>query len=223
MKRRRYTSDPLERALRAHRRPPRDELVRSVHARIHDAPLAVRSRRPRAIGWAVGAVGASVFVAAGGLGIAAHSISVITHHITSGGSSASSPADNQYGVLCGAPPFVQCQITVAPAVQQVIIHGTHPRFATIRVRLVTPAVETVTAQFATANRTASAGVDYVGASGTLVFGPGVRERDVKITVLSRRAVGVRIFVVRVSSLSPRLRVVGHQGRATVVIRGPHDA
>ena len=42
--------------------------------------------------------------------------------------------------------------------------------------------QTVTVNFATANGTATAGSDYVAASGTLTFAPGVSTRPISVTV-----------------------------------------
>jgi Calx-beta domain len=55
--------------------------------------------------------------------------------------------------------------------------------AVFKVRLFCPRSETVTVNYATANNTATAGFDYVAASGTLTFAPGETEKTVTVTLL----------------------------------------
>ncbi len=53
----------------------------------------------------------------------------------------------------------------------------------IPVRLANPFMQTVYVDYATSDGTAKAGTDYVGASGTLVFAPGVTNRSFLVTLL----------------------------------------
>ena len=54
--------------------------------------------------------------------------------------------------------------------------------ATFTVTLSPTSTQTVTVNYATANGTATAGSDYVAASGTLTFAPGVSTRPISVTV-----------------------------------------
>ena len=54
--------------------------------------------------------------------------------------------------------------------------------ATFAVTLSPVSTQTVTVNFATANGTAAAGSDYVAASGTLTFAPGVSTRPISVTI-----------------------------------------
>src|SRR5206468_10974967 len=58
--------------------------------------------------------------------------------------------------------------------------GTKP--ATFAVTLSPTSAQTVTVNYATANGTAAAGSDYVAASGTLTFAPGVATQNVAVVV-----------------------------------------
>ena len=58
--------------------------------------------------------------------------------------------------------------------------GTSP--ATFTVTLSPVSTQTVTVNFATANGTATAGSDYVAASGMLTFAPGVSTRPISVTI-----------------------------------------
>ena len=54
--------------------------------------------------------------------------------------------------------------------------------ATFTATLSPVSTQTVTVNFATANGTATAGSDYVAASGTLTFAPGVSTRPISVTI-----------------------------------------
>jgi hypothetical protein len=71
---------------------------------------------------------------------------------------------------------------------------------TLTVSLSVPTVNTVTVQFATGGGSATAGSDYVGASGTLTFAPGVTSQDVTIAVIGDTLVeGDETFTVTLSA------------------------
>ncbi len=57
-----------------------------------------------------------------------------------------------------------------------------PSVATFNVLLSPASSQTVTVNYATANSTASAGTDYVAASGTLTFTPGQQSQPVSVTI-----------------------------------------
>jgi Calx-beta domain len=63
------------------------------------------------------------------------------------------------------------------------IEGNAPNQRTFDVRLSGPFNQTVTVGYATADGTATAGSDYLAASGTLTFPPGVTERTAPVTIL----------------------------------------
>jgi hypothetical protein len=55
---------------------------------------------------------------------------------------------------------------------------------TFTVKLVTPSASTVQVDYDTANRTASAGSDYVATSGTLTFAPGEVAKTVRVPIVT---------------------------------------
>jgi hypothetical protein len=88
--------------------------------------------------------------------------------------------------------------------------------ATFTVRLVPTATQTVTVNYATADGTATAGSDYVAASGTLMFAAGVGRRTIDITINGDTTVEPdETFVVKLSSPTNALLGVT-QGVGTIL-------
>jgi hypothetical protein len=72
--------------------------------------------------------------------------------------------------------------------------------ATFEVKLSEPSSESVTVTFSTANRTATAGVDYVDASGTLTFNPGETTKTITVAVNANDVLELdKRFVVNITS------------------------
>lgn len=90
------------------------------------------------------------------------------------------------------------------------------RLAIFRVSLGEAWTETVSVDWATANGSATAGVDYVADSGTLQFAPGQQMRQIPVTVLSNVATSeARDFFVNLSN--PVESTLGKaQGRGLIV-------
>jgi glucose/arabinose dehydrogenase len=87
----------------------------------------------------------------------------------------------------GAPILVQIQgPNQAPSISindvAVTEGNSGTKLATFTVSLSSASTDTVTVQYATANGTATAGSDYVAASGTVTFSPSVISQPVSITV-----------------------------------------
>ncbi|MBD2518107.1 M10 family metallopeptidase C-terminal domain-containing protein [Nostoc sp. FACHB-973] len=68
---------------------------------------------------------------------------------------------------------------------QTIVEGyTSPQNATYTVSLSNASTQTITVQYATANGTATAGVDYTSTTGTLTFNPGDTSKVINIPILN---------------------------------------
>ncbi|MBD2270644.1 M10 family metallopeptidase C-terminal domain-containing protein, partial [Anabaena sp. FACHB-1391] len=68
---------------------------------------------------------------------------------------------------------------------QTIVEGnTNPQNVTYTVTLSSTSTQTITVQYATANGTAIAGLDYTSTSGTLTFDPGVTSQVINIPILN---------------------------------------
>ncbi len=63
------------------------------------------------------------------------------------------------------------------------VHGLSNTVATFTVMLAAPSQQVVTVQYNTADLTATAGIDYLAAQGTLTFAPGQTQQTVTVTVL----------------------------------------
>ena len=87
--------------------------------------------------------------------------------------------------------------------------------ATFTVTLAFASSDTVTVQFTTANGSATAGSDYLAASGTLTFDPGVTSQTVTVQVLSDAIVEAsETFVVNLTS-AVNSTISDAQGQATI--------
>ena len=72
--------------------------------------------------------------------------------------------------------------------------------ATFVVTLAQPSTSQVTVQYATSNGSASAGSDYVGASGSITFAPGEKSKTITVVVLGDTATeGNETFTVLLSN------------------------
>jgi len=72
-----------------------------------------------------------------------------------------------------------------------------------------PVTETFSIQYATSDRSATAGTDYLAASGVLTFNPGETSKTFSVSVLGDAAVeGVETFLVALSNLSSRAVRIG---------------
>jgi probable HAF family extracellular repeat protein len=92
---------------------------------------------------------------------------------------------------CGPPPPSPPPPPVVPAISITDVSGNEGNKNTTNfsftVRLSQPTTATVNVNFATANGTATAGVDYNATTGTLVFGPGETSKTVVVVVRGDRA------------------------------------
>jgi hypothetical protein len=72
--------------------------------------------------------------------------------------------------------------------------------ATFEVKLSEPSTQPVTITFNTANRTATAGIDYAGTSGTLTFDPGVTTKTITVVVNANDILELdKSFLVNITS------------------------
>jgi len=87
---------------------------------------------------------------------------------------------------------------------------------TFQVNLSAPSSQPVTVTFSTANRTASAGSDYVGTSGTLTFDPGKTTKTITVAVDGNTTLEFdKTFVVNLTSATNAFIADG-QGVGTIV-------
>lgn len=88
--------------------------------------------------------------------------------------------------------------------------------ATFQVNLSAPSSQPVTVTFSTANRTATAGTDYVGTSGSLTFDPGETTKTITVVVEGNNTLELdKTFVVNLTSASNAFIADG-QGVGTIV-------
>lgn len=148
---------------------------------------------------------------------------------------ASAFRSRRFAVPALAPPFVHYGRgagmaafwpTPAPTLAQVSIDPSSitegnagTRSMGFVVRLGNPASEAVEVDYTTSNASASAGIDYVAAAGSVQFAPGQRERRIDITILSNTAaLADRVFRVVLSN--PRgaqvLGVTSRDGEGLIV-------
>ncbi|PYQ65475.1 MAG: hypothetical protein DMF53_05440 [Acidobacteria bacterium] len=110
--------------------------------------------------------------------------------------------------------------TATPQLQvddlQVSEGNTGNQTATFKVNLYCPRSEVVTVNYATANGTATAGLDYLAASGTLTFNPGETQKTVAVTVYQdTTAEPDETFSLNLSNPSVNV-AVARQGTATII-------
>jgi len=88
--------------------------------------------------------------------------------------------------------------------------------ATFQVDLSAPSSQPVSVTFSTANRTASAGTDYVGTSGSLTFDPGETTKTITVVVEGNNTLELdKTFVVNLTSATNAFIADG-QGVGTIV-------
>ncbi|MDD1472111.1 hypothetical protein MEO41_12245 [Dolichospermum sp. ST_sed4] len=68
--------------------------------------------------------------------------------------------------------------------QTVVEGNTSPQSVTYTVTLSNPSTQSITVKYATANGTATSGLDYTSKSGTLTFAPGVTNQSLNIPILN---------------------------------------
>jgi hypothetical protein len=112
--------------------------------------------------------------------------------------------------LGGTPALAVGDVTVARA-------GA-PTSAAFTVTLAPTASQTVTVGYATADGSALAGVDYLAASGTLTFGPGVGARTIDVTINPASPGPARTFFVNLATPAGAV-LADAQGRATIADAG----
>lgn len=94
-----------------------------------------------------------------------------------------SPADDQYRGKCGQPPRKRCKARIEPSQQDVTEGNSGTRAVTFTVSLNQPSDGSVTVNWSTFDGTATAGSDYVAASGTLVFAFGEQSKTITVYVI----------------------------------------
>jgi Calx-beta domain-containing protein/lectin family protein len=100
---------------------------------------------------------------------------------------------------------------------QVSEGNTGNQTATFKVKLYCPRNEVVTVNWATANGTATAGLDYLAASGTLVFNPGETQKTVAVTVYPDPTTEPdETFMLNLSGASVNLATPDPQAVATII-------
>jgi uncharacterized membrane protein YciS (DUF1049 family) len=86
---------------------------------------------------------------------------------------------------------------------------------TFTVSLATAYDQAVTVNYATADGTATAGVDYLAAAGTLTFAPGETTKTVTIQVLGNDAGVTETFYVNLGGASANAQIVDGQGVGSI--------
>ena len=89
-------------------------------------------------------------------------------------------ADITEGLDRGTGTILDDEVRTISIEDRVIAEG---GFGTFTVSLSSPAATPITVNFNTADGTATAGVDYVPAAGTLTFGPGVQTQTIMVTTI----------------------------------------
>jgi Calx-beta domain len=112
--------------------------------------------------------------------------------------------------LGGTPALLAGDVTVA--------RGAAPISVVFTVTLEPAASPTVSVAYATADGTAMGGVDYVAASGTLTFAPGVVSRPISVTVNPTGSGATRTFFVNLSA-PVGATLADAQGQATIADPG----
>jgi hypothetical protein len=96
----------------------------------------------------------------------------------------------------------------------------HARVAAMPVELSEPLADPVTVDYATADGTAKAGVDYVAASGTLTFAPGEITQVVSVPVKNdRRTEPDKTFLLQLSNVGVTARAQDGEPQLPVVALG----
>jgi hypothetical protein len=93
--------------------------------------------------------------------------------------------------------------------------GTAGTTLTFTVSLATAYDQEVTVSYATADGTATAGVDYVATSGTLTFAPGETVRSITVQVLGNDYGLDELFYVTLGGASGNAQIVDGQGVGTI--------
>ncbi|MDD1427785.1 choice-of-anchor L domain-containing protein [Dolichospermum sp. ST_sed3] len=95
------------------------------------------------------------------------------------------------GYVIGATPAVIGTIvnddspTINLSADRTVVEGTtSPQTVSYTLTLSDPSTKTITVQYATANGTATAGLDYTSVTGTLTFNPGVTSQVINIPILN---------------------------------------
>ncbi|MDB9468665.1 Calx-beta domain-containing protein [Dolichospermum circinale] len=76
------------------------------------------------------------------------------------------------------------KINLSPSNQTVVEGLTTPQNVTYTVTLSSPTTQTISVNYATANGTATAGLDYTATNGTLTFAPGATSQVINIPILN---------------------------------------
>jgi hypothetical protein len=124
-------------------------------------------------------------------------------------------------VLYVCPVAICIGDTATPQLQvddlQVSEGNTGNQTATFKVSLYCPRGETLTVNYATANGTATAGLDYQATSGTLTFAPGDTQKTVAVTVYQDATTEPdETFSLNLSSPSVNVATSRPQGTATII-------
>jgi hypothetical protein len=227
---RRAGADDLEVELRANRPEPRPEFVLAVAQRVQADERRRSARRSRAaFAGGLSALTLLALGAGGGLGYAASAVQSVVDKVervsspTSSPTTASqSPSDTQYrpGKGCGDQNHLhdrkyQCKVSINSASVKEGNTGTTPMVFTVS--LSDFPLSTVTAVYSTANGTATAGTDYLPASGTLTFGLGQISQTITVLVLGDTVVEPNeTFSVNITSVSDNAYIGNGQGTGTIL-------
>src|ERR1051325_10730522 len=120
--------------------------------------------------------------------------------------------------ICDIGAFELQEVSPGISITDVaVIEGNSGRVtATFKVNLSAPSTQPVTVTFSTANRTANAGPDYVGTSGTLTFDPGETTKTITVVVDGNNTLELdKTFVVNLTSATNAFIADG-QGVGTIV-------
>jgi len=137
-----------------------------------------------------------------------------TFFVNLSGAQRAKIADGQ-GVVTIAEDEPRLSIGDAAGTAVYTLDGTTGTTLTFTVSLAVAYDQAVTVDYATADGTATAGVDYVATSGTLTFAPGETTKTITVQVLGDDAGIDERFYVNLSGASGNAQIVDGQGVGTI--------
>jgi len=219
----------LEAELRARRAEPPTQFARALAGRLggERSWVGPRARVVLAVGLVISAAAAvattgGVGIAASGTGQLVQVVAELTGSPSPPTSVASSPANDQYkpGKGCGDKNHEherrhQCKASTNDVRQREGNSGVTTFFFTIS--LSDTPIDTVTVVWTTANGTATTPSDYLAASGTATFAPGVQTQTISVSVVGDVVKEPNeTFYVNLTSVSANAYIGDGQGVGTIM-------
>lgn len=219
----------LEDELRARRAEPPAHFVRALAKDVGGQRSWARPRLRVALLLTLVVLAVAAFASAGGVSLAASGTVQIVQVVADLTSSSTSPtttvtnssADNQYrpGKGCGDQNHIhdrndECKVSINSASKNEGNSGSTPFVLTVS--LDSTPLSTVTATWSTAPGTATAGSDYVTATGTAIFAPGVQTQSVTVNVKGDTTKEkTEVFYVNLTSVSANAYIGSGTGTVTI--------